>query len=143
MTTYKERTDAPARRLTLAEILEIFAAGQVPLKFTAYDGSTAGPDDAEVEFFEKKVRPLLVERCYGCHSQAKGKANDIAGARAAWAPLAPMVPLLFAEANPMPIKYLLWRQGLIASPECRLPLTRISDGLAKRLDVFFAERQAA
>jgi 4-hydroxy-tetrahydrodipicolinate synthase len=70
-------------------------------------------------------------------------ANDIAGARAAWAPLAPVVPLLFAEANPMPIKYLLWRQGLIASPECRLPLTRISDGLAKRLDAFFAQRQAA
>ena len=37
---------APARKLTLAEILEIFAAGQLPLKFTAYDGSTAGPDDA-------------------------------------------------------------------------------------------------
>jgi 4-hydroxy-tetrahydrodipicolinate synthase len=69
--------------------------------------------------------------------------NDVAGARAAWAPLAPMVPLLFAEANPMPIKYLLWRQGLIASPECRLPLTRISDGLVRRLDAFFAERQAA
>ena len=32
-------------------------------------------------------------------------ANDVAGARAAWAPLAPFVPLLFAEANPMPIKY--------------------------------------
>ena len=48
-------------------------------------------------------------------------ANDVAGARAAWAPLAPLVPLLFAEANPMPIKYLLWRQGLIASPNaaCR------------------------
>jgi 4-hydroxy-tetrahydrodipicolinate synthase len=54
-----------------------------------------------------------------------------------------VVPLLFAEANPMPIKYLLWRQRLIASPECRLPLTRISDGLASRLDAFFAERQAA
>ena len=48
MTTYKERTDAPARRLTLAEILEIFAAGQVPLKFAAYDGSTAGPEDAQI-----------------------------------------------------------------------------------------------
>ena len=58
-------------------------------------------------------------------------ANDVAGARAAWAPLAQFVPLLFAEANPMPIKYLLWRQGLIASPECRLPLTKISDGLAQ------------
>lgn len=70
-------------------------------------------------------------------------ANDVAGARAAWAPLARSVPLLFAEANPMPIKYLLWRQGLIASPECRLPLTKISDGLAKKLDSFFVERAAA
>jgi 4-hydroxy-tetrahydrodipicolinate synthase len=70
-------------------------------------------------------------------------SNDVAGARAAWAPLAPVVPLLFAEANPMPIKHLLWRQGLIASPECRLPLTRISDALAQRLDSFFAARQAA
>ena len=69
--------------------------------------------------------------------------NDIAGARAAWAPLASFVPLLFAEANPMPIKYLLWRQGLIASPECRLPLTRISDGLARRLDGLLPERLAA
>ena len=60
--------------------------------------------------------------------------NDLAGARAAWAPLASLVPLLFAEANPMPIKHLLWRQGLIASPECRLPLTRISEGLARRVD---------
>ena len=70
-------------------------------------------------------------------------ANDLAGARAAWAPLAQSVPLLFAEANPMPIKYLLWRQGLIASPECRLPLTKISDGLARKLDSFFVERAAA
>jgi len=69
--------------------------------------------------------------------------DDLAAARAAWAPLAPLVPLLFAEANPMPIKYCLWRQGLIASPECRLPLTRISDGLARRLDGLMAERLAA
>lgn len=34
-------------RLSMAEILEIFTAtGQHPLKFTAYDGSTAGQDDA-------------------------------------------------------------------------------------------------
>jgi 4-hydroxy-tetrahydrodipicolinate synthase len=64
--------------------------------------------------------------------------NDLAAARAAWAPLARLVPLLFAEANPMPIKYCLWRQGLIASPECRLPLTTISDGLARRLDAAIA-----
>ncbi len=28
----------------------------------------AGPDRAGVEFFEKKIRPVLVEHCYRCHS---------------------------------------------------------------------------
>ena len=70
-------------------------------------------------------------------------ANDLDGARAAWTPLASLVTLLFAEANPMPIKYCLWRQGLIASPECRLPLTKISDDLARRLDLVLLERRAA
>ena len=60
--------------------------------------------------------------------------GDLGAARAAWAPVARLVPLLFAEANPMPIKHCLWRQGLIDSPECRLPLTRISEGLARRLE---------
>ena len=50
MTTFRERaTDAADNsegRLSLAEVLEIFAAGRLPLKFTAYDGSSAGPDDA-------------------------------------------------------------------------------------------------
>lgn len=69
--------------------------------------------------------------------------NDVARARATWAPLAEIAPLLFAEANPMPIKHLLWRQGLIASPECRLPLTRISNGLARRLDAAFAGKTKA
>ncbi|MBS0539297.1 MAG: 4-hydroxy-tetrahydrodipicolinate synthase [Proteobacteria bacterium] len=69
--------------------------------------------------------------------------NDLAAARTAWAPLAGLVPLLFAEANPMPIKHCLWRRGLIESPECRLPLTRISETLASRLDGLLAERLAA
>ncbi|MBO0681085.1 class I SAM-dependent methyltransferase [Mycolicibacterium sp. S2-37] len=38
--------NAPERKLTLAEVLEVFAAGQEPLRFTAYDGSSAGPPDA-------------------------------------------------------------------------------------------------
>ncbi|WNG87202.1 class I SAM-dependent methyltransferase [Mycobacterium sp. ITM-2016-00317] len=50
MTTFRERTNEPAllgdRKLTLAEVLEIFAGGRRPLKFTAYDGSSAGPEDA-------------------------------------------------------------------------------------------------
>ena len=33
-------------RLSLAQILEVVVAGQVPLRFTAYDGSATGPEDA-------------------------------------------------------------------------------------------------
>lgn len=71
-------------------------------------------------------------------------ANDHQGALKAWSRLEPMVPLLFKEPNPMPIKHCLWRQGLIASAECRLPLTRVSDALAKDLDrlVSTEERRA-
>src|SRR5438105_2927085 len=29
----------------------------------------------ELAFFEAKVRPALVEHCYGCHSREKGKAK--------------------------------------------------------------------
>ncbi|HKZ07995.1 MAG TPA: 4-hydroxy-tetrahydrodipicolinate synthase [Methylomirabilota bacterium] len=61
-------------------------------------------------------------------------ANDHRGARAEWARLEALVSLLFKEANPMPIKHCLWRRGLIASPECRLPLTRVSPELAEALD---------
>jgi len=61
-------------------------------------------------------------------------ANDHQGARKAWSRLEPLVPLLFKEPNPVPIKHCLWRQGLIGSPECRLPLTRVSDALAGELD---------
>jgi 4-hydroxy-tetrahydrodipicolinate synthase len=61
-------------------------------------------------------------------------ANTIPGARRLWSRLEPLVPLLFREANPMPIKYCLWRQGLLRSPECRLPLTRVSALLAAELD---------
>lgn len=50
MTTFKEHeTQTTLRKLSLAQILEILVAGgRLPLRFTAYDGSTAGPDDAEL-----------------------------------------------------------------------------------------------
>ncbi len=34
-------------------------------------GVARGADAADLEFFEKKIRPLLVERCYECHSEGK------------------------------------------------------------------------
>jgi 4-hydroxy-tetrahydrodipicolinate synthase len=61
-------------------------------------------------------------------------ANDHHGAHAVWSRREPLVPLLFREPNPMPIKRCLWRQGLIRSAECRLPLTRVSEALGLELD---------
>ena len=75
---------------------------------------------------------LATERFVSVHERMA--ANDHHEARATWARLEPLVPLLFREANPMPIKHCLWRQGVIASPECRLPLTRVSADLADALD---------
>ena len=47
MTTTREPERSTTGKLSMAEILEIFTAtGRQPLKFTAYDGSTAGCDDA-------------------------------------------------------------------------------------------------
>jgi hypothetical protein len=39
-------------------------------------GLAADPDPAALAFFEKQVRPLLVEHCHGCHS---AKANKLRG----------------------------------------------------------------
>jgi cyclopropane-fatty-acyl-phospholipid synthase len=47
MTTFRETpAHASSNKMTLAEVLEVFAAGRLPLRFTAYDGSCAGPEDA-------------------------------------------------------------------------------------------------
>jgi cyclopropane-fatty-acyl-phospholipid synthase len=46
MTTFKEHAPASSKKMTLAEILEVFAGGRLPLRFTAYDGSSTGPADS-------------------------------------------------------------------------------------------------
>lgn len=61
--------------------------------------------------------------------------NDHRAAAAAWSQVERIVPLLFKEPNPAPIKYWLWRKGLIRSAECRLPLAAVSERLAKELDL--------
>ncbi|MCX8564054.1 class I SAM-dependent methyltransferase [Mycolicibacterium mucogenicum] len=47
MTTTDDRGTTDGK-LTLAEVLESFSNGRLPLKFEAYDGSSAGPEDAEL-----------------------------------------------------------------------------------------------
>lgn len=71
-------------------------------------------------------------------------ADDHRGARQLWGELIGLVRLLFAEPNPAAIKHWLWREGLIASPELRMPMMPASAGLAARLDqlVMAVDRRA-
>jgi 4-hydroxy-tetrahydrodipicolinate synthase len=62
------------------------------------------------------------------------RQNDVRRAHREWSTVSPVVSLLFAEPNPMPLKHCLWRMGLIRSPECRLPLTQVSSRLGAQLD---------
>jgi 4-hydroxy-tetrahydrodipicolinate synthase len=61
-------------------------------------------------------------------------AGDQAGALADWKRLADLPRSLFAEPSPGPIKYWLWRAGLIESPEMRLPMVPITTELASTID---------
>jgi 4-hydroxy-tetrahydrodipicolinate synthase len=70
-------------------------------------------------------------------------AGDQPAALAAWRRLSFVPRLLFAEPSPSPIKYWLWRAGLIESPEVRLPMTEVSAGLASRIDGEVERQKAA
>jgi 4-hydroxy-tetrahydrodipicolinate synthase len=63
---------------------------------------------------------------------AAWRHGDAALAR--WHSVADLTRLLFFEPSPAPIKYWLWRIGLIESAELRLPMTGVSRELAARLD---------
>ncbi len=51
-----------------------------------------------------------------------------------WNKVAHIPPLLFSEPSPAPVKYWLWRQGLIDSPEVRLPMLAIGENLSGKID---------
>jgi len=55
-------------------------------------------------------------------------------ALACWNSVTYIPKLLFAEPNPVPLKYWLWRKRLIDSAEVRLPFMPISTDLAYKID---------
>lgn len=62
------------------------------------------------------------------------KENNHKAALKIWSDLYNMIPLLFSEPNPTPLKYCLNKLGLIDSDEVRLPLVNITSELGKKLD---------
>ncbi len=57
---------------SLIPFVAVVAALSVAFCFTA---ASHADDAAAIEFFEAKVRPLLVEHCYECHSDEAGEAS--------------------------------------------------------------------
>ncbi len=62
--------------------------------------------------------------------------NDHKKALEIWKRIRGIIPNLFEEPNPGPLKYCLSDLGLIRSPETRAPIVGISEGLKKQLDVY-------
>lgn len=71
------------------------------------------------------------------------KENHVNEALETWKELYPLIPLLFEEPNPAPIKYCLNTLGLIDSPELRLPLTEISEELKVKIDKVLTVKEKA
>lgn len=64
--------------------------------------------------------------------------GEIGAARTLWRGLSETVSLLFSEPSPAALKHWLWRAGLIARPDLRLPMTGPSAALAARVDAALA-----
>jgi 4-hydroxy-tetrahydrodipicolinate synthase len=70
------------------------------------------------------------------------RSGDALRANMQWRALSGIAALLFAEPSPAPLKYWLWRSGLIDSPEVRLPMTAIDQGLATAIDRYIQQAKA-
>ena len=68
------------------------------------------------------------------------RARETDAALTQWSDLVELVYLMFAEPSPAPIKHWLWCQGLLRSPELRLPMTGVSDALAAAIAREAAQR---
>ena len=93
------------------------------------DGGILASAHVETESFAAMRRALL--------------AGERETALRLWSGLADIVTLLFAEPSPGPIKHWLWREGRIATPELRLPMTGVSAALAGRIDRAIARQRVS
>ena len=58
----------PHRSRLAATLVLLILASAAAAETPKADPKLNSPDPAKVEFFEKKVRPILVDHCYHCHS---------------------------------------------------------------------------
>jgi 4-hydroxy-tetrahydrodipicolinate synthase len=75
---------------------------------------------------------ILPNKFVDIYTKVQSKDND--SALGIWKALYPIIPSLFKEPSPAPIKYCLERAGLIRSRESRLPIVDVSDTLKEELN---------
>jgi 4-hydroxy-tetrahydrodipicolinate synthase len=117
---------------------------QRPENFAVLTGEDAQYFDALVDGADGGILAsahVETETFAGIQNLLAAGARDAAQTR--WQSVADLVRLLFSEPSPAPIKYWLWRSGLIERAEVRLPMTEVSAELAARLDLEIERRKAA
>ena len=60
--------------------------------------------------------------------------EDLAEARRLHFELFEINQAIFLDTNPIPLKYMMWRMGLLDSPELRLPLVPLDESYERKLD---------
>ena len=59
----------------LSRIIGTLALAAVMVVAVAVPVRAADPSPEQLKFFEEKIRPLLVERCYECHTADKHQGD--------------------------------------------------------------------
>jgi len=60
--------------------------------------------------------------------------DDLSEARRLHCQLFELNQAIFLDTNPIPVKYMMWRMGLLESAEVRLPLVQLTEQQCKRLE---------
>ena len=98
---------------------------------------TGGDDGAYLDVFSAGGRGVISVLSHIIPKEMKKLSQRVikgdAGSHKEFAKYAKLVEILFAEANPIPVKAAMKMMGHIESDEVRLPLISISDGLRRDL----------
>src|SRR5262245_46423642 len=86
------------------------------------------PDAAAVEFFEKKVRPLLIEQCQTCHNGKKKRGNLLLDSRASLLKGGDTGPAIVpgAPEKSLLVKAISYKEQLRMPPRSKLPDEQIA-----------------
>ena len=61
--------------MKFSRLLPLLTAASAALGGSGWSAATPALNPEQTAFFEGKVRPILTEHCYQCHSVEKGKSK--------------------------------------------------------------------